>query len=201
MAHLNKTMWFSPISCLSLVWQPPEPRGRVGWSVLGALNSSGLLPLGFCLAQREQSQSQVGELIGDTYLNRLNGLTHLPWPWRNSSYSHSYTLLPSCGVATGRDGGLMLGIVRKARGGMGHNHARDHASNLVGYVATCQGLGLGSGTVYFSSADVLLGLPSSSRFTICFRNVISSVKWERSSPMCSNVTGMELQAVSVIKEP
>lgn len=63
---------------------------------------------------------------------------------------------------------LLLGVVRRTQGGLGCKCARDPASNLVGYVATCQGLGLGSSTVYFSSADVLLGLPSFSVFKICF---------------------------------
>lgn len=62
---------------------------------------------------------------------------------------------------------LFLGVIRKTQGGLGYKCARDPDSNLVGYVATCQGLGLGSGTVYFSSADVLLGLLSP-LFKICF---------------------------------
>lgn len=126
------------VFCLSLVCQPPEPRGRGGWGTCDAVTCLGLLPLAFCLAHREQTQSQVWELTEDTYLKRLNGLTHLPWPWRHSLYSHSYTTLAtlqnnpsSCVVAAGSDVGLALwaklppGTVRTAWGGVGHNRARD----------------------------------------------------------------------------
>lgn len=51
---------------------------------------------------------------------------------------------------------LLLGVVRRTQGGLGCKCARDLARNLVGYVATCHGLGQGSGTVYFSTARAAL---------------------------------------------
>lgn len=56
--------------------------------------------------------SKLGQLRDDTSLNRLNGLTHLPWPPRHCLYSQLYCATlqnntSAYGVAAEWDGGIV----------------------------------------------------------------------------------------------